>query len=225
MDDYDIVRADFNEIAELGNDPKWNHNNCYFPYLLRHVPDNAGICLDIGCGKGELSALLAKKARKVIAVDLAEKMIEYARSNNAADNIEYICGNILEMDYTPSTFDVIISTATAHHLPYDWLLEFAKDKLRTGGKLILLDLAKANAITDYIVWGFAAIPNVIMNLIMNGRLRKDDPHATEVWRRHGEHDTYMTLREIRSLADKHIPGALICRKMFWRYSLIWEKGK
>lgn len=32
MENYDSVKADFNEIAELGSDPKWNHNNCYFPY-------------------------------------------------------------------------------------------------------------------------------------------------------------------------------------------------
>jgi len=223
VENYDIIKTDFNEIAELGSDPKWNHNNCYFPYLLRHIPLDVRTCLDIGYGKGELTALLAKKANKVIAVDLSDKMIEYARSNNAAENIEYICGNILYMDFAPSSFDIIISTATAHHLPYDWLLEFAKDKLCPGGKLILLDLAKAHSITDYMVWGFAALPNVIMSLIKNGRLHKDDPHATEVWRKHGEHDSLMTLREIRSLAAKHIPGATVRRKLFWRYSLIWEK--
>lgn len=224
MENYDIVRSDFNEIAELGDDPKWNHNSCYFPYLLQHVPVGVGTCLDIGCGKGELSALLSKRAKKVIAVDLADKMIEYARSNNASDNIEYICGNILDMNYATSSFDIIISTATAHHLPYDWLLEFAKDKLRPSGKLILLDLAKANSIADHIVWGFAALPNVIMNLIKNGSLHKDDPHTTAVWRKHGEHDSYMTIHEIRPLIAQHIPGAIVHRKLFWRYSLIWQKN-
>lgn len=111
MENYDIVKADFNEIAELGSDPKWNHNNCYFSYLMQYVPLGAGTCLDIGCGKGELSVLLSKNVNKVIAVDLADKMIEYARSNNTAENIEYIRGNILDMVYAPSSFDIIISTA------------------------------------------------------------------------------------------------------------------
>jgi SAM-dependent methyltransferase len=225
MENYDIVKADFNEIAELGDEPKWNHNNCYFPYLLRQVPSGAETCLDIGCGKGELSALLSKRVKKVIAVDLADKMIAYARSNNAAGNIEYICGNILEMDYDPLSFDIIVSTATAHHLPYEWLLEFAKDKLRPGGRLVLLDLVKASSVIDYIIWGFAAVPNVMMNIARNGRLHKDDPHATEVWKRHGEHDRYMTIREVRSLAAQHIPGATVHRKLFWRYLLVWEKKR
>ena len=107
MEDYNIVKTDFNEIAELGDDPKWNHNNCYFPQLLRHIPEGTEVCLDIGCGKGELSALLAKKVKKVIAVDLADKMIAYACLNNAAGNIEYVCGNILDMHYDPLSFDII----------------------------------------------------------------------------------------------------------------------
>ncbi len=223
MEYYDIIKSDFNEIAKLGDDPKWNHNSCYFPYLLKHIPAEAGTCIDIGCGKGELSSLLSKKVKKVIAVDIADKMIEYALSYNASENIEYICGNIQDMKFDLFSFDIIISTATAHHLPYEWLLEFAKEKLNTGGKLIVLDLAKAGSVIDYLVWGFAILPNVIMNLCRNGSIHKDDPHATEIWRKHGEHDSYMTIREIRSLAAKYIPRASIRRKLFWRYSLIWQK--
>lgn len=73
------------------------------------------------------------------------------------------------------------------------------------------------------LWGFAFFPNIVMNLIKNGRLKKDDEHAREVWERHGRHDTYMTMDEIRSLARKHIPTAKIQRKLFWRYLLVWEK--
>jgi hypothetical protein len=89
----------------------------------------------------------------------------------------------------------------------------------------VLDLAKAASPADYFVWGAAAVPNIVMNLIKNGRLRKDDPHATDVWRRHGEHDHYMTLQEIRKCVAERLPGTTIRRMLFWRYILIWEKGK
>ena len=222
MEDYNVVKNDFNEISQLG-ELKWNHNNCYFKHLLESVPNNIETCIDIGCGKGELSFMLSQKSKKVIAVDLADKMIEKAKVLHSNNNIEYINANILDMKFKNNSLDVIITTATAHHLPYEWLLCFAKDKLKNGGKLIILDLAQAESLIDYIIWSSAFFPNIVMNLIKNGRLQKDDAHSKEVWERHGRSDTYMTMREIKSLAKKHIPTAKIKRKLFWRYSLIWQK--
>jgi SAM-dependent methyltransferase len=134
-----------------------------------------------------------------------------------------MCGNILEMTFDDDTFDAIVTTATAHHLPYNWLLDFAKSKLKRGGRLILLDIAKASSPADFLIWGVAVFPNYVMNLLRNGHLQMSDPHAAEVWRRHGTHDIYMTLREIRQLAEDHLPGAVVRRKLFWRYLLVWEK--
>lgn len=222
MEDYNVVKADFNEIAQL-DELNWNHNNCYFKYLMKLIPNNAETCLEIGCGKGELSFMISQRSKKVIAVDLADQMIEKAKVLHSNNNIAYICGNILDMKFEDNSFDAIITTATAHHLPYEWLLCFAKDKLKEGGKLIVLDLVKAKSISDYIIWGTAFIPNIVMNLFKNGKLQNDDEHAKEVWDRHGKHDTYMTMNEIKSLAKKHIPTAQIKRKLFWRYLLTWQK--
>lgn len=219
---YDIVKADFDEIAEL-SEPTWNHNNCYFKYLLSLVPEHSASILDIGCGKGKLSSMLAERADRVTAVDLSEKMIEYARLENSGENIEYVCGNILDMQFDDASLDVIITTATAHHLPYEWLLSFSKDKLRDGGTLIILDLVRAETVGDYLLWAFAAIPNIFMNLLHNGKLHKDDGHSKAVWQRHGRHDTYMTLKEIRKITNKICSGATVKRKLFWRYVLIWNK--
>ncbi|MCT8977963.1 class I SAM-dependent methyltransferase [Clostridium sp. CX1] len=221
MEDYNIVKNDFNKISQL-EELKWDHNNCYFKQLLKLVSNNIETCLDIGCGKGELSFLLSQRSKAVIAVDLADKMIEKAKILHPNKNIEYICENILDMEFKNNSIDVIITTATAHHLPYEWLLSFAKDKLKKGGKLIILDLAKAESFTDYVIWTSAFFPNIIMNLIKNGRLQKDDAHSKEVWQRHGKHDTYMTIREIKALVKKHIPTAIVKRKLFWRYLLVWE---
>jgi 2-polyprenyl-3-methyl-5-hydroxy-6-metoxy-1,4-benzoquinol methylase len=222
MEDYTLVKNDFNEIAEL-EDPKWNHNDCYYKQLINLAPENSGTGLDIGCGKGKLSFMMAQKCRKVIAVDLAEKMIEKAKKLYPKENIEYLCGNILEMHFENESLDVIITSATAHHLPYEWLLNFAKEKLRKGGKLIVLDLAEAKSLTDHILWGSAFFPNILMNLLINGRLKKDDEHTRRIWERHGKHDVYMTLDEIKRLVKKHIPTARVRRKLFWRYLLVWQK--
>lgn len=123
-------------ISEL-DDPKWNHNNCYYNQLINLIPDNVDTCLEIGCGKGEFAFLLSKKSKRVIAVDIADKMIEKAKFLHSNDNIEYFCENILHIEFENNSLDAIVTIATAHHLPFEWLLNFAKDILKKGGKLII----------------------------------------------------------------------------------------
>lgn len=226
MVNYDTVKADFNEISQLA-EPKWNHSSCYYKFILKHLPANPEICLDIGCGKGALSFLLSEKSKKVVAVDLAEKMIEEASRLHPAGNIEYICADIFDINIGINigneSLDAIITVATAHHLPYEELLRFAAEKLRPGGRLIILDIYKAKTISDYALSCIAFVPNIIMNLIHNGRPRKDDGHSKDVWKRHGEHDEYMTIAEIRAQAAKNLTNAKVRRKLFFRYALTWEK--
>lgn len=220
----EALRRDFDEIAEL-DEPRWNHNRCYFERVLRSLPADCGRVLDVGCGLGELSALAAERARKVVALDLSPRMIERARALHSRPNIEYVCADLLDCAgrFGDGSFDAIISTATAHHLPYGWFLGFAGRVLRPGGRLIVLDLARAETAVDRLVWGFAALPNAAMNLALNHTLRGEDAHSREVWARHGQHDSYMTLRELRAAAREHCPGAELRRLLFWRYLLVWER--
>ncbi len=37
------------------------------------------------------------------------------------------------------------------------------------------------------------------------------------------HDRYMTMREIRAIALEALPGAVVRRKLFWSYALLWTK--
>lgn len=222
MENYDIVKRDFNEISDIVEE-RWNHNNCYFKNLLKYLNDDNEVILEIGCGKGELSNLLAKKSEHVIAVDLADKMIEKAISNYGYKNIDFISKNILDMEFEENSLDAIVTTATAHHLPYEWLLKFAHKTLKPGGKLIVLDLYKAKNFTDIFFNLIAVIPHLFMNILNNRKIYTGDEHSREIWNRHVEHDTYMTLQEIRLLTHEHLPGATLTRKLFWRYLMVWEK--
>jgi len=222
MQNYDVVKNDFNQISDL-NDKIWNHNNCYFDYILKYVKTDCQLCLDIGCGKGELSNLLSKRSENVIGVDLADKMIDKAITRYGYKNIEFINRNVLEMNFKENSIDIIITTSTAHHLPYEWLLEFAKKHLKPKGKLIILDLYLPKTFSDKVLNVLAIVPNIIMNIFYNHRLQKDDDHSREIWKKHGENDVYMPLKDIKELADKHLSQVTIKRKLFWRYVLVWQK--
>lgn len=55
---------------------------------------------DLYCGTGTITQTLAKKARKVIGVELVEEAVESARANarlNSLDNCEFIAGDVFEV--------------------------------------------------------------------------------------------------------------------------------
>lgn len=73
------IRDDFNRIA-LSDRSGWNHNNHYHNFLLKQLPLHCENILDIGCGTGEFSRLLAKRCDRVVAIDLSPQMITIAKS-------------------------------------------------------------------------------------------------------------------------------------------------
>lgn len=93
--------------------------------------------LEIGCGTGYLTNLLAKEypLAKITAVDIADGMIEYANSRLDHGNISFICADAEEMPLTKS-YDLIVSNATFqwfNHL--ETTLAKLTSHLREGGKL------------------------------------------------------------------------------------------
>ena len=66
--------------------------------------------------------------------------------------------------------------------------------------------------------------NLALNLWHNGRLRP--PAAVrEAWAAHGQNDSYLTLRGVRRICEKELPGARVKKHLLWRYSIVWQKSR
>ena len=66
------------------------------PFSIRELsPLHGKTVLDIGCGSGRASILLAKEGARVTGIDCAERMIELAKKyqhrESTIDNIEFMC--------------------------------------------------------------------------------------------------------------------------------------
>lgn len=56
--------------------------------LLRNLPKKEAVeCLDIGCGPGALSIIMAEEGYKVTAIDYSEKMLHQAKKNAQAAKV------------------------------------------------------------------------------------------------------------------------------------------
>jgi ArsR family transcriptional regulator len=102
------------------------------------------VVADLGAGEGTLSQLLARHAKKVIAVDNSEKMVEFgaalARDHGFA-NLEYRLGDIESPPIAPRSVDLALFSQALHHANNPArALAAAHRILKPGGRIAILDL-------------------------------------------------------------------------------------
>lgn len=216
------IEADFDRLALL-DDEGWTANNHYHNSLLKYVPQNCENAFEIGCGTGAFARELARKARRVVAIDLATEMIRVARRRSVGvENVEFELADAMRWEFPKAQFDFVSSIATLHHLQQRELLIKIKDALRPNGVLVVLDLVESSGLVDRVldVVGFGV--SCGLRLIHNGRLQPP-PEVRKAWEQHGKHDHYSTVRQVRQLADEILPGSVVKRCLLWRYLLVYQK--
>jgi SAM-dependent methyltransferase len=216
------IEADFDLLA-LFDDDGWTTNNHYHNFILRNVPENCLNTLEIGCGTGAFSRRLAEVSERVVALDLSPEMIRVAHSRSANfPNIDFQLIDVMEWDFPASYFDCICTIATLHHLPQREMLLKAKEALKPGGVVIVLDLVVSKGARDAFLDFIAIGVSVGLRLFHNGRFQPP-PEVRAAWEEHGKTDSYATIDEIRKLCDEILPGAKVRRHLLWRYSLVYQK--
>jgi ubiquinone/menaquinone biosynthesis C-methylase UbiE/DNA-binding MarR family transcriptional regulator len=99
---------------------------------------------DLGAGEGTLSQLLAKTARKVIAIDNSPKMVEFGSKlakKHGFKNLEYRLGDIEDPPIAKNSVDLAILSQALHHAIHPQrAIAAAHQILKRGGRLAILDL-------------------------------------------------------------------------------------
>ena len=104
---------------------------------LLHKTDWRGkTVLEIGCGEGDLAALIAAQgAERTTAVDFAQSGIDTANRRYNRPNLEYRCCDFKDVE---GPFDVIVMEGTIEHMddPFSALREMAEHRLNRPGQII-----------------------------------------------------------------------------------------
>ena len=114
-----------------------------YQHIVKQVPDlsNKSV-LDFGGGTGLISLPLAKQAKSVTLVDIADKMLEQARIKIESQKLEnlYLLQQDLLIEPLEEEFDLIIVSRVLHHLPnIEDSLAMFKEHLTHGGQLFIAD--------------------------------------------------------------------------------------
>ena len=124
-------------LARAGYDTYRDRLNT--PAFFEMLPDVAGQAgLDIGCGEGHNTRLLADRGARVTGIDIAERFVHHARQAEAAEprGIDYRVASAVELPFADATFDFATAFMSLMDIPETGrVLGEARRVLRPGGFL------------------------------------------------------------------------------------------
>ena len=102
------------------------------------------VIADLGAGEGTIAQLLAQRARRVIAIDNAPKMVKFGAGlarKNGITNLEYRLGDLEDVPIRTATVDLAFLSQALHHAAHpERAIAEAWRILKPGGRAAILDL-------------------------------------------------------------------------------------
>ena len=80
-------------------------------WIVAHLPAGPGRALDFGCGASYLALVAAQRGFRTTAIDLAPVYWFYTHPD-----LDFIQRDIINLDFTPESFDLIISCSSIEHV-------------------------------------------------------------------------------------------------------------
>jgi len=126
-----------------------------YKYIYELIGDIQGSkVLDLGCGSGQSSVILAKKGAQVNAFDISKTAIEIAikraKINSVQDKIKFEVGSVEKMRYDSNSFDLVFGVGLLHHVNIEIAAPEIYRVLKDGGQAVFMDPIVFSNIIDKI---------------------------------------------------------------------------
>lgn len=203
----------------------WSHNEYFHGWILRNLPARRLAAVDVGCGTGVLAGKLAHRFARVTGIDADEGMCAAAKARLAGDPRVSVMRCRFDEFAAADEVDLITMVAVLHHLDLGDTLARISRLLAPGGRLLVVGLAKADSLADVVVDVVSAAANPVMGVIKHPRPARPLDPAADDWPVPvmPVRDPAETLADIAAAASTRLPGATIRRRLYFRYTLRWDK--
>ena len=99
--------------------------------------------LDLGCGDGECTTLVASHGGRVTALDISTDLLAMARARAAldavSDTVAPVCGSVHSIPLASSSVDIVFGMAVLHHVDLALAAAEVHRVLRPGGRAIFTE--------------------------------------------------------------------------------------
>jgi SAM-dependent methyltransferase len=110
----------------------------YHRYFFAQGLARGKVVLDLGCGEGYGSNLLAEVSENVTGVDLSPEAIEHARTRYPRANLSFLVGDCRRTRLPEHQFDLVVSFEMIEHIAeHEELLREVQRLLKPGGVFLV----------------------------------------------------------------------------------------
>ena len=222
-----VAAAAVRALERVNRRYPWDHNAHFHGWILGNLPARRRAALDVGCGAGLLLSRLAESFDRVTGVDLDRGMVAAARDRLATNpRATVTLGDVGDLPPAAAPgegFDLVTMVAVLHHLDLRATLARIPGLLAPGGRLLVVGLARPGSPVDLAVDLLSALVNPVVGLAKHLRAGRRRPSALPGEPAMPVRAPVTTFAEVSEAARALLPGAVCRRRLFFRYTLRWEK--
>jgi ubiquinone/menaquinone biosynthesis C-methylase UbiE len=162
---HEIETAKWDGLAAARrSDENLRVHDADFQAYARRVVTMAGIAdflgdlsgrevLEVGCGMGEITTLLARNGARVTAIDISPRSVGVARRraelHGVARGIRLVATAAEQLPFEDESFDVVVGKAVLHHLDVSRAAPELRRVLRDGGRAAFSEPLATNPVITF----------------------------------------------------------------------------
>ena len=157
--------------------------------------------------------LHAAGGSRVVGVDVDADQIDQATATRPSETVGYLLGDVMGLDLD-ARFDLVTCYAALHHLGSEAVLRRLAELTAPGGSLLVVGLTRRSTQPVDAAWDLARLLGIRLSSRRHPSLWEHGAPVAEPEETHAE---------LLRAASVITPGAVIRRRLYWRYSLVWRK--
>jgi SAM-dependent methyltransferase len=114
--EWSSFRQDIDHLSQEQRQAIFDDYFRIFPWHL--LPPGGGVGLDVGCGTGRWSTLMAPRVKHLHLLDPSPSALDVAKQNlHLAKNVSYHLQSVANIPLPPQSLDFAFSLGVLHHVP------------------------------------------------------------------------------------------------------------